>query len=170
MKRFYVDIEHKPDTFNPIQIGGVIIRPGQDAKTVEYQIHPDCKTYQEMNRGTFQYFLDDFSDINIHDRKDKYLIYAWRNVDLISDTLYSWFIKNDPDHYFGSYFATPVIDLASLAAEALGKLRLSMTNFRLPGVATAFGVVYERERMKAPDYRANVLYQIHCGIQHWITE
>lgn len=154
MKRFYVDV-NPVHTRNPyVILGGFIAVDGAIPLSVQYVMNP-------KDRESFEDFIGNFY-IERYNRRDKFFMYTWNNPTVI-EAVYSWYVTNR-NKYFGSFFTTPAVDLASVALHYLGAYRLRMRKFNMGAVATVLGIPYETDEMREPAYRAALMSRIHAAI------
>ena len=97
-----------------------------------------------------------------YDKMDKFHFVAY-NASFDDAFVREWFRKCG-DKYLGSWFWWPAIDVAVLAAEAIGPERALMPNFKLTTVAEKFRVKAEGSAHDAL-YDITITQKVHAAIE-----
>ena len=96
--------------------------------------------------------------VDRYDKRDKFFFLAY-NAPFDYGFLREFFLKND-DHYFGSWFFWPAIDVAVLAALHLRDERSRMFNFKQTTVAPVLGIDIDESKAHGALYDTQILKAI----------
>jgi DNA polymerase-3 subunit epsilon len=184
MKRCYIDVETtgtNPAKHGIIQLAGKIVINGVEKNSFDFRMKPfpgqDVEEDALMVTGTTREMLETYMDpreayrrllailgtyVSKYDKMDKFHFVAY-NASFDDSFAREWF-KNCGDKYFGSWFWWPAIDVAVLAAEAIGPDRALMANFKLTTVADWFKVAAEGSAHDAL-YDITLTQMIHAAIE-----
>lgn len=164
MKYCYIDVETTgvdPKKNGILQLAGEIWVDGVQQNSFNFLVKPfhgqeiedqalevTGITWEQIERDhrepreVYRDFLSVLGQhVNKYDKMDKYFFVAYNAA--FDDAFIRQFFKLNGDNYFGSWFWWPSIDVAVLAAEAIGPDRQFMENFKLTTVASRLGVKAE---------------------------
>jgi DNA polymerase-3 subunit epsilon len=181
MKLCFLDLETTgtdPKRHGVIQIAGAIVIDGIEKERFNYRLRPfqgddvnkqalsvngvtteqlrglpePLIAYRELV-GVLGKYVDKFA------RSDKFFFVGY-NAGFDDDFLRAFFEKAG-DKYYGSWFGWPAIDVAGLAALALGDERWKLPNFKLMTVAKRLGVVTSDEGAHEAGFDVEVTRRIY---------
>lgn len=167
IKHCFIDLETTgtdPKCHAVIQIAGMITHYGTVEDTFDFTVRPfphqvldqqaldvNKRTEDEIDTfaapETVHKVLCDVlcKHVDKYDKHDKMFFIAYY-AHFDANFLREWF-TNCGDKYFGSWFWTPPIDVAGLAAIKLQKERPHMVNFKLATVAQELGIKVKEEEL-----------------------
>lgn len=97
--------------------------------------------------------------VNKFNKEDKFFFYAY-NARFDFEMLIEMFLRND-DKYFFSFFWTNLIDIMSLASEALVNERHKISKFKLLNVAKALNIRIDEKRLHEAIYDVSVMLEVY---------
>ncbi len=184
MKRIFLDVETTGtsiDIHDVIEIGAVIDIAGKIVDEISIKCAPvstkyidpealkvtgltkeEILNYQTSNAAfiEFEKFLS--NHINRYDKTDKFFLLGFYVT--FDDTFLRKFFSNANNNYYGSWFFTPAVDIATLAMENLGDRRRTMPNFKLNTVAKEFDIDVEDTQLHGALYDAKLERRLYYEI------
>jgi len=189
MKRCYIDVETtgtNPVKHGIIQLAGKIVIDGVERQIFDFKMRPfpgqeieeDALKVTGTTRGMIEGYMDPREAyrrllamlgtyVGKYDKIDKFHFIAY-NASFDDAFVRQWFL-NCGDKYFGSWFWWPAIDVAVLAAEAIGPDRALMPNFKLTTVADWFKVSADGSAHDAL-YDITITQKVHAAIETRVRE
>lgn len=97
------------------------------------------------------------------DKSDKIMLFGY-NVKFDEAFLRAWFLANE-HKFYGSYFHSMPIDVASLAADALLKERHTMSNFKLSTVCQKMGIEVDESKTHDAMYDVDLTVSLYKAVK-----
>lgn len=169
IKLAFIDVETTgldPKVNGILQISGIIRVPDSPEEKFTLRVQPfpedvvekdalaanklDPKEGLLPNQAHWQLVRILGKYVNKYKKDDKFFFVGY-NAQFDAQFLRSFFDKQD-DHYFGSWFFNPPLDVMTLSLVKLIDKRWAMPNFKLGTVAKALGIDFDPEAAHGAEY------------------
>lgn len=182
IKRFFYDVSTTGKSFYKSSIhhlNAMVVINGVVVDRLDLRIKPDERALLELDymrfNGVIPELLKTLPDQTVQFRQletflnkyvdrfnksDKFYLCGFHNSNF-DDAFLSMFFSLNKNDYFGAYFYSASLDVATLAAQYLLSERDTMTGFKLVDVAKQLGLYVDENRVHLSDYANELCYKIY---------